>query len=291
MAGEGAADCTRQPATHLYDLNQLLGEPLLNAGPETIVLSDDVTVWLDVEEFRGMVSGTLAPHASREAEEDVTLRHLVAATELYADDFLTGFTLPDCPAFDDWQFFLREELRRVLASVLQRLVHRYQTLGNVEEALHPARRLLQLDPLEEMAQRQLMQLYAQAGQTAAALRQYEECVRTLDAELGVAPEEETTALYEAIRTRRFPVQGRRSESSVVRTDEQKHHSVLMPVGEGAKSRPYKLPTQTTPFVGHAHDLADIVRRLEDPACRLLTLIGPGGIGKTRLALEADAPAR
>jgi serine/threonine protein kinase/tetratricopeptide (TPR) repeat protein len=51
-------------------------------------------------------------------------------------------------------------------------------------------------------------------------------------------------------------------------------------------RYHNLPTQTTPFLGREPELAEMKSRLENPACRLLTLIGPGGIGKTRLAIEA-----
>src|SRR4051812_46190491 len=50
--------------------------------------------------------------------------------------------------------------------------------------------------------------------------------------------------------------------------------------------PDRLPTSATPFIGRTEELADIAALLGDPACRLLTLLGPGGIGKTRLALEA-----
>jgi diguanylate cyclase (GGDEF)-like protein len=51
---------------------------------------------------------------------------------------------------------------------------------------------------------------------------------------------------------------------------------------------HNLPLPVTPFVGRGSELAEIERLLADPACRLLTLSGPGGIGKTRLALEAAA---
>src|SRR5215813_13155443 len=47
-----------------------------------------------------------------------------------------------------------------------------------------------------------------------------------------------------------------------------------------------LTLQSTPFIGRGDELAEIAQLLADPACRLLTLVGPGGIGKTRLALQA-----
>ena len=54
----------------------------------------------------------------------------------------------------------------------------------------------------------------------------------------------------------------------------------------ARAVKHNLPAQSTVFIGRETELADIRKRLTDPACRLLTLVGPGGIGKTRLAIEA-----
>lgn len=51
---------------------------------------------------------------------------------------------------------------------------------------------------------------------------------------------------------------------------------------------HHLPRQLTPFVGRQDELGNIARRLADPSCRLLTLVGPGGIGKTRLAIESSS---
>lgn len=52
------------------------------------------------------------------------------------------------------------------------------------------------------------------------------------------------------------------------------------------NRPHNLPRQLTPFLGRQTELTQILEHLADPTCCLLTLVGPGGIGKTRLALEA-----
>ena len=60
------------------------------------------------------------------------------------------------------------------------------------------------------------------------------------------------------------------------------------LGEPSPAIKHNLPTQGTLFVGRKHELATIQALLTDPACRLLTLLGPGGIGKTRLALQLAA---
>jgi predicted ATPase len=236
--------------SRLSELNLTLGGNWIEADRESVGLR--AGYGLDVSEFQRLLA---VPAAD--------LQSLTAATDLYRNDFLTGFTLPDCPEFDEWQFFQSESLLRTFASSLERLVGLLSEQADYEKAIPYARRNLALDPLHEPAQRQLMLLYARAGQHAAALRQYEICRRTLKEELGISPSAETTALYNDIRDRRAT--DRDSESR------WRHN----------------LPTQTTTFIGREAELADIKRLLVDePGCRLLNLIGAGGIGKTRLALAA-----
>src|SRR5690606_22257518 len=134
---------------------------------------------------------------------------LEEAVQLYNDDFMAGFTLRDSPEFDEWQYFMSEELRRELGAALEKLVDAFTARGQLDRALDYARRWLSLDPLREEAHQTLMRLYAWSDQREAALRQYRECVRVLDQELGVAPLEETTALYQAIKENRLPEAPRR----------------------------------------------------------------------------------
>ena len=91
-------------------------------------------------------------------------------------------------------------MRLELAGALERLAQGLAGRQQWEAAIGHARRWLALDPLNEPAHRLLMQLYAWAGDRAAAARQYQECVKVLQAELGIEPEPETTALLEAIRS-------------------------------------------------------------------------------------------
>ncbi|MEZ4621683.1 MAG: BTAD domain-containing putative transcriptional regulator [Caldilineaceae bacterium] len=278
----------------LYDLSQLLDAQLLAVTPETVALSPTADLWLDVERFRQALANHLPATLLTEAVDADLLAVLGEAAAYYDDDFLAGFTLPDVPAFDEWQFFQREELRSACARMLQQVIAIYVAQAQFEEAVHFGRRWLQLDPLEEAVHRQLMQLYAQAGQQAAAIRQYDECTRILAAELDVPPAAETTALFEAIRTRRFPVPDKMTQDQEMLSVHaarpvslSSDQLVLQASGHpDISAPPHKLPTPNTPFIGRQREIAELMQRLVDPACRLLTLVGPGGIGKTRLALAA-----
>jgi len=130
------------------------------------------------------------------------------AVRLYAGDLLAGFALRDAPAFEEWQEAQAERLRSELADSLERLISEERGAGRLGKAIDHARGWLALDPLNEAAHRELIRLHAAAGDRSAAIRQYHECAQLLDRELGVAPIEETTALYEAVREGRQPAEPR-----------------------------------------------------------------------------------
>jgi predicted ATPase/DNA-binding SARP family transcriptional activator/Tfp pilus assembly protein PilF len=191
------------------------------------------------------------------AGKHTNIRGLCEAVELYSGDFLEGFYVRDAPAFEEWALVQRERLRTSALQALHVLVTHHTARREYPLALEYATRLLSLAPWQEEARRQMMLLLARSGQRSAALSQYETCRRILAEELGVEPSAETTAVYERIRT----------AGAVRRRD---------------------LPLLPTPFVGRKEELAEIDRLLADPNCRLITLTGPGGIGKTCLALQSAA---
>jgi DNA-binding SARP family transcriptional activator len=201
--GQGGARAELRRA--LSVLNRTLGEGWLAADRETVGLSPDPStssgqaLCLDIDRFRQHLSACEAHcHPSTQGCPDCLAR-LEAAVGLYRGDFMDGFSLPDSLDFDEWQRFQTESLRDELASALERLAGLTAAKGEYEEAIGHARRWLAMDPTHEPAHRALMRLYVEAGRRGAALRQYRHCVRVLEAELGVVPSPETTALYEALR--------------------------------------------------------------------------------------------
>jgi DNA-binding SARP family transcriptional activator/pimeloyl-ACP methyl ester carboxylesterase len=186
----------------LYVINKDLGEEIVSSDKEIVFLNPQIDIWTDVEQFRRYIEESSL--ASESLGDNVAQRTelLEKAAVLYKGDFLAGFTLPDCPEFDEWQFFEAENLRGSLASILQQLVSIYEAQGDFAQAIAHARHWLSLDPIHEPAHRLLMELYAKSGQHAAALRQYKECERLLNQELGVPPQPETTDLYQSIRLHR-----------------------------------------------------------------------------------------
>lgn len=249
----------------LSELKRQLGDGWLEIDRESVSIARDADIRVDAHAF------------AKEIEEARQTDQLAQAVELYRDDFLSGFNLPDCSVFDDWVFFEAENLRGLLSRTLTRLVDELAGQEQFEDAIPHARRLLALDPLHEPTHRTLIQLYAQAGQQSAALRQYDECVRMMDEEFGAPPEEETVALIEAVRGR-----GLESKPSKSKQSEDKSSKT----GQSTEPKHNNFPSQSTEFFGRHNEIRSIHEMFEDSGCRLISIVGPGGIGKTRLAIQA-----
>lgn len=237
----------------LTNLRQTLGA-YLTITRQTVELKPD-SFWLDAHDLEQKITAAKALLSANHPLSRNAATDIAAALGQYQGDFLQGVFIREAPGFDEWAVVERERLRRLAEDAHHDLIDFYLNTGEYRAGIEWAGRLLALDPLRESAHRQLMLLLARDGQTAAALTQYEACTRILAAELGLEPDSETQALYLRLK-------------------------------QAGGAYRHNLPAQTTPFIGREPELARLAQLLADPACRLICLTGPGGIGKTRLALQA-----
>lgn len=260
-----------QARTNLRNLLHSLRQTLPAA--DRFIATDNLTLqWrldapyqLDVAAFEQALA-----QAKQTGETSARRQWLEQAITHYTGDLLPG-------NYDDWIIPLRDELRQRYCDALSTLITLLEETGDYRAALQQSQRLLAQDALNETAYVQLMRLHALSGDRAAVRRVYQQCVATLQRELEVDPSPTTTQAYEQLL--RLEVQ-----AAAPLTSTRPQHQPIVAASPAPVALP--LPAQSTQFIGRDAELAEIERLLMDPDCRLLTLIGPGGIGKTRLALQA-----
>jgi len=210
--------------------------------------------WLDATAFAAAARAALAGQDAGACR---------AALALYGGDYL-----PDDP-YADWAAPTRVALRRQYLDLLLHLAALCGACGELDEAEGCLRRMLATEPGHEDAAATLMGLLAAAGRRGDALRVYQALATALEDDLAVTPAAEVMALRARLVAQE-----------------------AVPAGSGMPPRQVhppgrtNLPAPSSSFVGRAwevRDIADLVRRT-----RLVTLTGPGGCGKTRLALEVAA---
>jgi predicted ATPase/DNA-binding SARP family transcriptional activator len=156
--------------------------------------------------------------------------------------------------YEDWTAERREALRELVTGAYVDLAH---LLGE-DAAIEVLQRALALDPLHERATRHLMLAYARAGRRQRALEAFEQLRAGLRGAYEADPDAETRRLYRELL----------ADTSAA----------------AARDGVPALPLALTSFVGRERELTEVARLLG--RTRLLTITGPGGSGKTRLALEA-----
>lgn len=245
---------------HLHDLRRALPATAdwVFSDAKSVQWQPTAPTWLDVAEFERLSQDT---------------GRLAEAITLYTGDLLQEL-------YDDWLIPHREQLRALYFTAVTRLMERERSRGDLPQAMIYARQLLQHDPLREDVVRSLILMRHESGDRAGAMQVYHQFAARLDEELGVTPMPETAAIYEAIAANTpLPLPFPPSPPHPV--------AIAAPTPAHPISSPpsHNLPARLTSFVGRQQEMSQVCRLLNG-STRLLTITGPGGSGKTRLALEA-----
>jgi predicted ATPase/DNA-binding SARP family transcriptional activator len=256
----------------LSSLRRQLEPPGVPAG--SVLVADRNSLRLRPQSFTtdiGAFQAALRPPCEEEPPSARAAR-LSRAVALYGGELLPG-------GYDDWILRARESLAAQYRRALGQLFETWEALGELESARECANRLIEADPLEETGYLALMRLSVEKGEPAKALREFERLERLLRAELGAEPSEEARNLVALVRVS-SPAVGDFSKPAAA--------SPLPPLPAPAVEtlEPLRvLPLSWTRFFGREAEQAALRELLTGGRTRLVTLTGPGGAGKTRLATE------
>ncbi len=223
-------------------------EPYILVNGSEIAFNSQMSYRLDVEAFEIEL-----PVALKTGD----LAALNKIGETYQGDFLEGFFVKKAPAFEEWVQKKREYFHRLAGETFRNLVEINLAQGDILAALNANNKWLALEPWNEEAHRVKITLLLKNGQRSAALAQYATCQRALMEELGSEPDPLTQTLIKRLEAASRPV-------------------------------PHNIPPGPAHFVGREAELRRIHQLVTDKICHLITVLGPGGSGKTALALKAAA---
>ena len=202
------------------------------------------------------------------------------AVKAYGGAFLLGVDSGNWATYDSWLELEREAALQLYRSALRALADERLAESDAGAAFDATSRLLAEDELDEAALRQLLTLAPAADRVPDALRRYARFEALLAAELGLEPDSDTVALAARLRSRAAAPTPARSghvpapDATATAADSAQRHRPAAP-----------LPKATTRFIGREAELAELAELIDRAECRLVTLVGLGGSGKTRLALE------
>lgn len=267
-------------STSLTRLRQALPLFPVRTEGDTLAWQAAPDAWVDLHAFQGAMQP-----ATAEAPAHRIVR-LEQAAALYRSSFLDGFGVRDSISYDEWLRLERERWQQRWLNGLEQLIDAYTLVGDWDRALVHARNAMNADPLQERFHRALMRLHYQAGDRAAALAQFRICRDVLDRELGVAPDPETSALYQAIADGTLDRATSRP-SPTVTVPSVERPGAATPVAPTTRLGARLASARRRSFVGRSNELAEFAAALteDEPPFAVLHVYGPGGVGKTTLLSE------
>ena len=228
---------------------------------------------VDVSRFQLLLEASAAHGHADLAACPECLAQLAEAAGSYRGELLSGFGLADAPAFEEWLLLRREMLHHQALTLFSKLAHAHELRGTYDQGLAFATRLVELDPFRERSQQILMRLLAHNGQPDQALAHYAQWCALLRQEMDIAPAPETVALIDAIRSNRLSATGA-----------ERPPQAVFP--------PPSLPTSRTPLLlevplterclGRTTELAQLQQWLVADRCRLVAIVGFGGMRQNQL---------
>jgi predicted ATPase/DNA-binding SARP family transcriptional activator len=261
--------------------------------PGAVLVADHSFVRLNADLVTTDVAAFQAALQAAEAGDEVEHRQrLRQAVALYQGELLPGH-------YEEWVLRERQRLEEAYLGALGEMTALLEGSGDLRGALQWARRAVATDPLREESHRELIRLLAASGEQEAALRQAEELARLLEEQLGESPSRETRALLDSLRAgSRTAAPSSTAARARLTTPDASREALgtkSSPAGEKRLpeapalstgiEHPGSLPLRFSRFFGREEEIALLSKMLTSHEWRLITLMGPGGTGKTRLAIE------
>lgn len=231
----------------LWRLRKAVGEGYFRTNKISVGFNPQADYALDVDALQKDIVGS------------VSADRLIRMVSVYEGPLLPGF-------YDEWVIPAQTRLQAIFEDRMQMLLDRLIDEAHWREARVWAEWWISRGSVSEHAYRAFMMAAAGLGDRAGVAAGFQRCVEALEEDLGVEPSRKTRELMERLM-------------SADRLPSDK-------IKPGQTAQTANLPIQPTPFIGREDELAQLSALLNDPSIKLITLLGPGGIGKTRLAIES-----
>jgi len=238
-------------------------QTIIYADREQVGIHPKANIQVDLADFTNWIQAAYCHYQNAHGLGSVNIFALKKAIQIYKNPFLDRYLINVSPLFDEWLLITREKFDTVAVEGLAFLAHYYTRRGEKTNATQMLRKIIHIMPWDENAHYQLIQLLAQEHQWSAAQKQYASLVHYLKNDLNVNPDPRTVALFEQVRAQ----------------------SLTTPANEPQGKPIHNLPLMTNRFVGREKEITTISEWIACPSQRLINILGMGGVGKTRLALE------